>query len=87
VLILGPDDSRVLALGLGAVSSPARDQVAFITVTKVQVIDADGSNGRQISSVPRSKQHNRCDWHGADGEYRPLSLVIHLAFPSIATRN
>ena len=54
VLILAPDGSRVLALGLGAATSPARDQVAFITATNVQVIDADGSNGRQISSVPRT---------------------------------
>jgi dipeptidyl aminopeptidase/acylaminoacyl peptidase len=52
VLILAPEDSRLLALGLGAAISPVRDQVAFITATDIQVIDADQSNRRRITTVP-----------------------------------
>jgi Tol biopolymer transport system component len=50
--MLAPDDSRLLALGLGAAVSPVRDQIAFITATDVQVIDADQSNRRRITTVP-----------------------------------
>jgi hypothetical protein len=52
VLILGTDDSRVLALGRGAAISPVRAQIAFLTATNAQLIDAGGSNIRRITTVP-----------------------------------
>lgn len=52
VLMLGQEDSRILALGLGGSVSPLRDEVAFVTSTNAQVVNADGSNGRRITEVP-----------------------------------
>ena len=52
VLLLGPDDSRILALGRGAAISPMRDQIAFLTSSNAQTIDADTSSKRRITSVP-----------------------------------
>jgi hypothetical protein len=52
VLMLGPDDSRILALGWGAAISPMRDQIAFLTSSNAQVIDADTLSTRRITSVP-----------------------------------
>jgi hypothetical protein len=52
VLVLGPDDSRILALGRGAAVSPMRDQIAFLTSSNAQTIEADTSSTRRITSVP-----------------------------------
>ena len=52
VLMLGPDDSRILALGRGAAISPKRNQIAFLTSSSAQLIDADTSSKRRITSVP-----------------------------------
>jgi hypothetical protein len=52
VLMLGPDDSRILALGRGAAISPTRDQIAFLTASNAQMMDADTSSQRRITSVP-----------------------------------
>jgi len=52
VLMVSPDDSTVLVNGVGAAISPIRDQIAFITPTDVQVIDANQSNRRRIVTVP-----------------------------------
>jgi hypothetical protein len=52
VLIVKPDDSRMVALGLGAAVSPLRDQIGFVTATTTVVTDADQPNRRRIASVP-----------------------------------
>jgi Tol biopolymer transport system component len=52
MLMLGPYDSRILALGWGAAISPMRDQIAFLTSSNAQMIDADTSSKRRITSVP-----------------------------------
>ena len=52
VLMLGPDDSQVLALGWGAAISPMRDELAFLTGSDAQAIDANTSSRRRITSVP-----------------------------------
>ena len=52
MLLLGRDDSRILALGRGAAISPIRDQIAFLTSSNAQTIDADTSSKRRITSVP-----------------------------------
>jgi len=52
ILILKPDDSRVVALGSGGAVSPLRDQIGFVTATNAEVIDADQPNRRRITSVP-----------------------------------
>jgi hypothetical protein len=52
MLMLGPDDSRILALGWGAAISPMRDQIAFLTSSSAQMMNADTSSKRRITSVP-----------------------------------
>ncbi len=51
-LMLGPDDSQVVALGGGAAISPVRDQIAFLTSSNAQMIDVVTSSRRRIASVP-----------------------------------
>jgi hypothetical protein len=52
VLMLGADDSRILALGRGAAISPVGDQIAFLTSSNAQMMNADTSGKRRITSVP-----------------------------------
>ena len=52
ILMLAPDDSRILAFGRGAAISPTRDQIAFLTSSNAQTIDASTSSKRRITSVP-----------------------------------
>jgi hypothetical protein len=52
MLMLGPDDSRILALGRGGAISPMRDQIGFLTSSNAQTLDVDTSATRRITSVP-----------------------------------
>ena len=52
-LLVSPNgDSRLLALGKSPSVSPAGDLIAFASKSHVEVIDADGSNRRRLTSVP-----------------------------------
>jgi hypothetical protein len=52
VLTLGPDASRVVAVGGGATVSPQRDEIAFVTSTNAEVIGVDQRYADRITTIP-----------------------------------
>ncbi len=51
-LLMGLDDSRVLAMGASASVSPTQDVVAFAAPSHVELVGADGSHRRRVTTIP-----------------------------------
>ena len=52
VLLVSSNDGQILAVASGAAVSPASDQIACIEGSRVEVINADGSERRRVANAP-----------------------------------